>query len=202
MSSPEKQQPPKDISRADSLRSMDLTFCRLHIERLLEEANILGSLEVVDSYEMALDVDLPSTRGYASTEDTAPYKMEEAVTFNVRDEADMVWHKIRHATVVEAQGGVTQYMGKDYRLLFDRNDEGKLVLNLFFSQYKVETHSISDLHEGFKKLHNEGSPLLDEQKEILAASAKDIGEIKSFQLNEISDLAQRALASVRQDLTR
>lgn len=201
MNTHETQLSSGDNHSADRLDSMDVIFCRLNIERLLEEAKILGKLVVSDSYGTELVANITPDEPYDIEDKAQPLRTHEWVNlFAVRDK-EFISYKVIHDTFVQIRTDMTQQLRREFNLRFWGDHEGKFGLIPHFSTYDVHMQRVNAPEEGFRALHNEGAPLSAEHEVILKASEEDAKQIKGFQLGEIRELAVRALEAVRADLT-
>lgn len=201
MSLPEMQPSSNDRHAADRLDDIDTVFCKLNIERLMEEAKVLGKLVVIDANQVEVVANVTTDEPYDSEDEIQPIRTDEFVRFLSVKESNFLLYKVSHDTFVKDAARLTRQLRREFNLCFHGKNEDYLRLKPQFSHYNVNMQQVDYASEGFNTLYNEGYPLSEEQEDMLILSEDDVMQIKSYQLGEIRELAVRALASVRADLT-
>ena len=201
MSLPEMQPSSEDNHAGDRLDKMEVIFCRLNIERLLEEAKVLGKLVVIDTCESELVANITPEEPYDTEDEAQPLSTHEWLNIRAVKDSELISYTIVHDVFVQLHTDFTQQLRRDFNLKFWADEEGKFGLIPHFSLYDVHLQRVNNPVEGFHALYNDGAPLSEEQDVTLKASEDDAKQIKGFQLGEIRELAVRALDSVRADLT-
>lgn len=197
MNSPESNEALTFHDQPDKFDELSAVFCRLGIERLLQEARLFG--ELLDSEEGGVKVCVEITEPKEAAEATKHTR--ELVEIKATIDEEFQRYGIKHAVYVRSEDAKYDlYLLRLYDFVFSAdtiNGSDKLIFNTDFSSTCVQLNHIKTDAEGVTRIYNEGGPLSTKQNEMLEALIDDTDTIKDHQFFEVKDLTRRALNSVR-----
>lgn len=187
----------ENYDEADHFDEIELIFCRIGLERLFEEAGVLGKLCPVSNSDLEIYADISSDYSPAFNAKGLPLVSAETVQLNAVLEDGIKLYKIKHLLMYKVSDGKPYVLDNTFSLVFQASSRSKFTLNEYFSYYSSSIRLLDSSSEGLCTLYNEGPPLKPDEAAVLALAKKDLTAINGFQLNQIRQLAVRAIDAIR-----
>ncbi len=197
MNSPESNEALAFQDKPDKFDELSAVFCRLGIERLLEEARYFNQL--LDTEEGGVKVCAEITDPDETVQKDKYAR--ELVEINATLDEGFQRYGIKHALYVRSEGAEYDlYMLRLYEFVFSADATSgseKTLFNADFSSTSIQLNHIKADADGVSELYNEGGPLSPEEYEIFKELKNDAKTVKDHQFFEVKNLMCRALDSVR-----